>query len=99
MYQHPNPHGSGGKDPGDDLKGGFATTAAAMVSIIVSPPLYEFSAPYVWELARRSYRPEMVDFIMVVWMILTWPLTFFAARASIVAALSMAGIYFAYRIF
>lgn len=98
MYQPPYHHGPGGRGPGEDLKGGFATVAAAMVSIVVSPPFHEFTAPYVWELARRSYGPEMVDFIMVIWMILIWPLCYFAARASILAGLTVAGVWIAYRL-
>ena len=96
---YPNHYpGQGGRGPGEDVKGGFATCAAAMVSIVISPPFHEFTAPYVWELSRRSYGPEMVNFIMVCWMILTWPLTFFAARAAIIAGLTVAGVYIAYRL-
>ena len=69
-----------------------------MVSIVISPPFHEFTAPYVWTLASKSYGPEMVDFIMAIWMILIWPLTFFAARAAIVTALTTAGVYLAYRL-
>lgn len=90
--------GPGGRGPGEDLKGGFATCAAAMVSIVVSPPFYEFTGPYVWELSRRSYSPETVDFIMICYMLLCWPLTFFAARAGIIAGLTVAGVYIAYRL-
>ena len=42
MYQQPYGQGQGGRGPGEDLKGGFATCAAAMVSIVISPP---FEAP------------------------------------------------------
>lgn len=97
MYP-PQLPGQGGRGPGEDLKGGFATCAAAMVSIVISPPFHEFTAPYVWHLSSKSYGPEMVNFIMAMWMILTWPLTFFAARAAISAALTVAGVYIAYRL-
>ena len=98
MYPNaPNQPGGGG--PGDDLKGGFAATAAAMVSLILSPPINEFTQPYVIYWAIRSYPSELVELISIAWMILIWPLVFFAARAGIVYALTAAGIYLAYRFF
>lgn len=77
--------------------GGFANTAAAMVSILLSPPINEFTQPYVIYWAMRSYPPELVGPISIIWMILIWPLVYFSAREGIVYALSAAGVYLAYR--
>lgn len=94
---YPNQHGPNG--PGDKMtmKDAFASTLAAMVSIILSTPLNEFTQPYVIYWAQRTYAPELVDLIAIIWMILCWPLAFFAARASIIAGLTAAGVYIAYR--
>lgn len=98
MYPNHNQYGpSGPRSPTDDIKGGFASVAAAMVSLILSPPLNEVTSPYVYRLATRTYAPELVDLIMIAWLILCWPLCYFAARASIIAALTAAGVYLAYR--
>ena len=80
------------------MKDGFASVTAAMVSIILSAPLNEYTQPYVIYLAQRSYSPEIVHLIGIVWMLLCWPLAYFAARASIIAALTAAGVYIAYRL-
>ena len=96
MYPHP-PNHPGNRGNGDDLKGGFATTAAAMVALLLGAPFNAMSAPYVIALAQQSYSPEIVDVIGVAWMILTYPFVFFAARASIIAGLTTAGVYLAYR--
>ena len=95
---HNFPHHPGNRGPGDDLTGGFASVAAAMVAILLGAPLNDWTAPYVIALAQETYSPEVVDLIGVAWMILTYPLVFFAARASIVAALTTAGMYLAYRL-
>lgn len=96
---HPSPYNSnpGNRGPGEDLKGGFATCAAAMVSIIVTPVFSEHTLPYVIWLAEDNYRPDTVKLIAFAWDILAWPMTFFAARAAIGAALTVAGITLAYR--
>ncbi|CAN0543578.1 unnamed protein product, partial [Ectocarpus sp. 8 AP-2014] len=44
--------GPGKRGPGDDLKGGFATTAAVMIAMLASPALNEVTAPYVVWLAE-----------------------------------------------
>jgi hypothetical protein len=87
----------GPRSPGDDIKGGFATTAAVMVAILLGAPFNALTAPYVIAMAERSYSYEVVDLIGIAWMILTYPFVFFAARASILAALTAAGVYIAYR--
>lgn len=87
----------GPRGPMDEIKGGFATTAAAMVALILGAPLNEFTQPYVIYWAERTYAPELTQLIGIAWMILCWPLTYFAARASILAALTAAGVYLAYR--
>ncbi|MCD1628100.1 hypothetical protein K7H22_19075 [Seohaeicola saemankumensis] len=79
------------------MKDGFASTLAAMISVLLSAPLNEFTQPYVILYAQRTYAPELVDLIAIVWMILCWPLVFFAARASVIAGLTAAGVYLAYR--
>jgi hypothetical protein len=98
MYPNPYNSGPGNHGPGEDLKGGFATCAAAMVAIIVTPVFSEYTMPYVIWLAEDHYQPETVDFIAFAWDIIAWPMTFFAARAAIGAALTVAGVYLAYRI-
>jgi len=87
----------GNRGPGDDLKGGFATTAAVMISMLTSPSLNEFTSPYVIWLAQRSYSPDFVEWFRLAWMIACFPFVFFAARAAIGAALTVAGVYLAYR--
>lgn len=93
----PNFPNSGNRGPGDDLKGGFATTAAAMIAILASPALNEVTAPYVIWLAERSYPRDVVEIMRIAWMIACFPFVFFAARAGIGAALTVAGVYLAYR--
>ena len=83
--------------PGDDLKGGFATVAALMLAMIFAPTLSELTLPFVVGIARRSYPPDIVSLFETAWMVLAFPLTFFAARAGIAYALTAAGVYLAYR--
>ncbi len=98
MHPHPGQYGpSSPRGPMDDIRGGFATTAAAMLAILLGSPFNAITAPYVIALAERSYSYEVVDLIGVAWMILAYPFVFFAARASIIAGLSAAGVYLAYR--
>ncbi|WP_299724850.1 hypothetical protein [uncultured Tateyamaria sp.] len=94
---NPNQHGPNGQGGGMNMKDGFASTLAAMISVLLSAPLNEFTQPYVILYAQRTYAPELVNLIAIVWMILCWPLVFFAARASIIAGLTAAGVYLAYR--
>ena len=96
MY-HSSHNTPGNNGPSGGTQNGFANTAAAMVSIVLSPPINEFTQPYVIYWATRSYPPELVDLVSIIWMIRIWPLTFFSARAGIVYALSAAGVYLAYR--
>ncbi|MBO4168851.1 hypothetical protein [Cereibacter azotoformans] len=89
--------GNGNGLPRNDMQGGFATTSAAMIAMIAAPALDEATAEYVILLAQRSYAPDIVQLIEVAWMIACFPFVFFAARAGINAALTVAGIYLAYR--
>ncbi|MBK0327745.1 hypothetical protein I5535_10620 [Rhodobacteraceae bacterium F11138] len=81
----------------DDIKGGFATTVAAMCAILLATPFNTMTAPYVIALAEKSYSYEVADLIGIAWMLMSYPFVFFAARASIIAALTTAGVYLAYR--
>ena len=99
MYAPNNYPPRGPQSPMDDIKGGFATTVAAMVAILLGSPFNALTAPYVIAMAERSYSPEIVDLIGIAWMILSWPMIFFMARASIIAALTAAGVYLAMRFF
>lgn len=94
---YPDPRGGGKNSPGDDMKGGFATTAAAMIAMLASPALNEVTTPYVIWLAERNYPTDIVELIRVAWMVACFPFVFFAARAGISAALTVAGVYLAYR--
>lgn len=95
---YPGPRSRGEESgPADDLSGGFATTAAAMIAMIASPALDEATSQYVILLAQKSYAPDIVQLIEVAWMIACFPFVFFAARAGITAALTVAGVYLAYR--
>lgn len=97
---YPNqPHTPGNRGPGDDLKGGFSSVLAAMIALLLGAPFNALTAPYVIVLAEQTYTDEIVDLIAIAWMILAYPLVFFAARASIVAAMTTAGMYLAYRLF
>ncbi|WP_162946742.1 hypothetical protein [Ruegeria sp. EL01] len=98
MHPHQYNSGPGGGGPGADMKGGFATCAAAMVSILITPIFAEYTMPYVIWLAEDHYERETVGLIAFAWDIIAWPMTFFAARAAIGAALTMAGVYLAYRL-
>lgn len=90
--------GPGNRGPGEDLTGGFATCAAAMVSIIITPVFTEITMPYVMKLTEDQYSRDTVALIAFAWEIIAWPMTFFAARAAIVAALTIAGVYLSYRL-
>jgi hypothetical protein len=85
------------KGPAADLEGGFATTAAGMLAMIAAPAMYEMTAKHVVWLAQKSYSQEFVHIIEFAWMIACFPFVFFAARAGIAAALTVAGVYLAYR--
>lgn len=83
--------------PSGDLQGGFATTAAAMIAMIAAPALNEMTATHVIWIAQKNYPPNIVYIIELAWMIACFPFVFFAARAGIAAALTVAGVYLAYR--
>lgn len=91
-------HGPDGRNDRMSSKDGFASVLAAMVSIILSAPLNEYTQPWVIYLAMRSYSAELVQLISIAWMLLCWPLVFFAARESIIAGLTAAGVYAAYKL-
>lgn len=93
MSRNQDEGGNGKKRSLFDMDNGFATTLAAMISMLASPALNEFTAPYVIWLAQRSYPPDLVELIRVVWMFCCWPLTFFAAHAGTVAAMSILTLY------
>ncbi len=97
MHPHQYNNGPGNRGPGADMTGGFATCAAVMVSIIVTPTFSQYTMPYVIWLAEDHYDYDTVGLIAFAWDIIAWPMTFFAARAAIGAALTMAGVYLAYR--
>ena len=82
----------------EELQGGFTYTLAAMISLLTSPVLNEWTQPWVIWLASKSYSPEWVDVIAFLWLALCFPFTFFLARAGTIAAISLAGIYLAYRL-
>lgn len=81
----------------DEFKGGFTTVLAAMIAVLLATPFNALTAPYVIALAEKSYSYEVADLIGIAWMILSYPFVFFAARAGIIAALTTAGVYLAYR--
>ena len=89
--------GRGKKKSIFDMENGFATTLAFMIAMLASPALNEVTAPYVIMLAQRSYRADFVALIEIAWMLCCWPLTFFAARAGIIAALTVSTFYAGYR--
>jgi hypothetical protein len=98
MYPNPGPYGPRGpRGPMDDIKGGFSTTLAAMVAILLGAPFNALTAPYVIAMAERTYSYEVTEIIRWAWMLLAYPAVFFAARASIIAALSATGVFLAYR--
>lgn len=97
MYPNQHTQTPGNHGPGQDLQGGFASILAAMVALLLGSPFNAFTLPYVIVLAEQSHGPEVVDLIGMAWTLLAYPLLFFAARASIAASLSAAGVYLAYR--
>lgn len=96
--QQPNFGPPGPRSPMDDVKGGLATTMAAMCALLLGSPFNALTAPYVIALAEQSYSGEVVQLIGVLWQIAAYPFVFFAARASITASLTAAGVYIAYRL-
>ena len=96
MYPNRPNYDPGNRGPGD-WQGGFATTAAAMIAMLVSPAMDEATAPYVIWLAERSYPRDVAEIIRIAWMMACFPFVYFAAKAAIGAALTMAGVYIAYR--
>lgn len=76
---------------------GFATTLAVMISVFVAPLLNQYTAPFVVDIAKQTYGPQIVQLIDFGWMVACFPFVFFAARASVGVALMMAGSYVAYR--
>ena len=68
-----------------------------MVAILHGAPFNALTAPYVIAMAAKSYSQEIVDLIGIAWQILTYPFVFFAARAAIIASLSVSVTYLAYR--
>lgn len=94
-YPYPQP---GNKGPGDPLAA-LASVIAAMVALLLAPPISNFTTPYVFVMAQQSYAPELVDLIAIGFMLLCYPATYLAARAVIVAALRALGIYLAHRLF
>lgn len=97
MFQKPNPHRDKTSDVFTNSLDGFATTLAVMLAILGGPYLNAMTAPYVIDLARRSYGPDIVHLVELAWMVACFPFVFFAARASIGVALMMAGSFVAYR--
>ncbi len=93
----PNFGSPGPRSPMDDIKGGFATTAAAMIAVLLATPFNALTAPYVISLAQKSYSQDVVHLIGIAWMLMSYPFVFFAARASIIAALTTAAVYLIYR--
>ncbi|MEP1611549.1 MAG: hypothetical protein ABJL72_06455 [Roseobacter sp.] len=98
MHPHQYNNGPGNRGPGADMQGGFASCAAAMIAMLLGSPLNDFTVPYVIHLAEMSHPPDIVRAFEFIWMVLCYPLVFFASRAAIVAAMTMAGVYLAYRL-
>ncbi|MEM8774972.1 MAG: hypothetical protein AAGF53_08055 [Pseudomonadota bacterium] len=69
-----------------------------MSSIIITPVFTEHTTPFVIMLTEDQYPPDYVALIAFAWEIIAWPMTYFAARAAIVAALTIAGVYLSYRL-
>lgn len=76
---------------------GLATVLALVIALVGAPFLYNVSAPHVLSLAQKTYGPELTSLIDLIWFCLMFPLTFFAARASVGVALLMSGSWIAYR--
>ena len=92
QYPPPGPRG-----PMDDIRGGVATTVAAMAALLLGSQFNTYTVSYVTAIAEQSYSDEIVDLIAVAWMILAYPLVFYMARASIIAAMTAIGVHLAYR--
>lgn len=76
---------------------GLATVLAIVIALIGAPFAYNVSAPYVLNLAAKTYGADMVALVDFCWFILMFPLVFFAARASVGVALLVSGSWIAYR--
>lgn len=97
MFENRNPDKYRQQEVFQDSLQGFATVVAVMLSILAAPSLHALTIPYVTALARRSYGPDLVQFVEICWMIACFPFVFFAARASVGVALMVAGSALAYR--
>ena len=92
-----NPFNNGPPDNGGGIKDGFSTTAAGMLAMIFGPIVHQHSYPFVEWFALQTYPRDIVSIFEFVWMIACFPLVYFASKASILYALTAAGIYLAYR--
>lgn len=92
-----NPHQEKNRQVFTSAVDGFSVTLAAMLAVFVAPYLNNITAPYVVDIARQTYPPEVVDLIRFAWMVACFPFVFFAARASVGVSLMIAASYVAYR--
>lgn len=98
MFNQPGHQGQPPKGPAHDMQGGFATSVAFMIAMLAAPALSEATLPYVRRIALASYPPDLVWLFEIAWWVATFPLVFFAARASVATAITVAGVYLASRL-
>ncbi|QPH54751.1 hypothetical protein [Pontivivens ytuae] len=84
--------------PGRDMRGGFKTIVAAMIALLLGGLMAKHTVDYIAMVAAMSYPPEIVDLFEIAWTLLCYPFVFFAARASVLFAVTAAGVYLASRL-
>lgn len=88
-----NKHRAGNQASFRQSMQGFATTAAAALTLFVAPALYELTHEHVSQITEHFYGyGQAADMVGVAWKILVWPLSFFALRATLVTAIMMGAL-------
>lgn len=77
---------------------GLATWLSLALTLIAAPALYEVTRNHLEAMALRYYGNDYVDFIKALYWMGTYPIVFFAIRASLVTAIMTAAMTAAVRL-
>ncbi|QPH54672.1 hypothetical protein I0K15_02500 [Pontivivens ytuae] len=69
-----------------------------MIALLLGGLMAKHTVDYITVVAAMSYPPEIVDLFEIAWTLLCYPFVFFAARASVLFAVTAAGVYLASRL-
>ena len=78
---------------------GLGLVLAIIACFFGTPPLYDLTVFWVAEFSDRYYGREWTDLIRAAWWLSCAAAIFFAARATLSTALTMAGLAIAARLF